>query len=38
MVGERVAPLTATPELLMIVFGQAAPQYKSLCHRNYEAE
>jgi hypothetical protein len=38
MVGERVAPLTATPELLVIVSGQAAPQYKSLYHRNYVAE
>jgi hypothetical protein len=38
MVGERGDPLTATPELLVIVSGQAAPQYKSLCHRNYVTE
>jgi len=38
MVGEKVAPLAATPELLVIVSGQAAPQYKSLYHRNYDAE
>ena len=38
MVGGVIADPTATPELLVIVSGQAAPQYKSLYHRNYVAE
>ena len=38
MVGGVVTHPTATPELLVIVSGQAAPQHKSLCHRYYIAE
>jgi hypothetical protein len=34
MVGGVVTHPTATPELLVIVSGQAAPQHKSLCHRH----
>jgi len=34
MVGGVIVDPTDTPELLVIVSGQAAPQYKSLCHRH----
>jgi hypothetical protein len=34
MVGGVVTHPTATPELLVIVSGQAAPQCKNLCHRH----
>ena len=33
MVGGVITAPTATPELLVIVSGQAAPQHKSLCQR-----